>query len=243
MKEKIFFVLGIILIFGAFLMINQDISGVFGYGFLGLIFLFLSHSFIIEIVTQSKKKIELSKKMDEQLKSIEKTLNEKENELSVLNTEYLQKKDDLMYLKKEIEKLNSYKTNMIYSLESEEKKNNLEYIDHLEGLEFEEYIKQLLIKLNYKNVKKTKASGDFGVDILAEKDGITYAIQCKNYSSPLSNKCIQEAYSGKQYYNCHVGLVVTNSYFTQHAKELAQKNGIILWDRDKLSILLQEIRK
>lgn len=39
------------------------------------------------------------------------------------------------------------------------------------------------------------------------------------------------------------GIVVTNSYFTQPAEELAEKLGIILWDRDKLEELLEESKK
>ena len=113
-------------------------------------------------------------------------------------------------------------------------------IDELDGLAFESYIGKLLVKLDYRNVKVTKASGDYGIDVLAEKDGIKYAVQCKNYQSPLGNKCIQEAYSGKQYYNCHVGVVATNSTFTPNAKNLADKNGILLWDRKKLKQMIDE---
>lgn len=113
-------------------------------------------------------------------------------------------------------------------------------LDDLDGIEFEKYIGELLVKLEYKNVKVTPASGDYGIDVLAEKDGIKYAIQCKKYQNPLGNKCVQEAYSGKQYYNCHVGVVATNSTFTPNAKNLADKNGILLWDGEKLKQMIKE---
>lgn len=118
--------------------------------------------------------------------------------------------------------------------------SDISFIDNMDGLEFEEYTCKLLRKNGFDNVIKTKASGDFGIDVLAEKSGIKYAIQCKNYNSPLSNKCVQEAYSGKQYYNCHVGVVLTNSTFTQHARDLADKNGILLWDRSHLIKMLEK---
>lgn len=117
----------------------------------------------------------------------------------------------------------------------------IEEVDTLDGLQFESYIAELLKKLNYKNVTITPASGDFGIDILCEKDDIKYAIQCKNYNSVLDSKPIQEANSGKQYYNCHIGVVVTNNYFTKHAQELAKNNGILLWDRDKLQNMLLQV--
>lgn len=82
-------------------------------------------------------------------------------------------------------------------------------------------------------VEVTKGSGDQGIDILAFKDGIKYGIQCKCYSSNIGNKAVQEAFAGKTFYGCHVAAVLTNQYFTKSAQELAEKNGVLLWDRDR----------
>ena len=87
-------------------------------------------------------------------------------------------------------------------------------------------------------MKLTKASGDFGVDILAEKDGVTYAIQCKRYADPVGVKAVQEAFAGREYYDRMVGAVLTNQYFTPAARKLADKIGVVLWDRDMLEELL-----
>ena len=51
----------------------------------------------------------------------------------------------------------------------------------LNGREFEEYVAQVLRDNGYKHVEVTRYSGDQGIDILAERGGKTYAIQCKNY--------------------------------------------------------------
>ena len=85
----------------------------------------------------------------------------------------------------------------------------------------------------------TKGSGAQGVDILAIKDSIKYAIQCKNYASHLGNTPVQEVNAGKLYYKCHVGVVMTNSTFTQGAKELAAATGVLLWDRIVLSKMIE----
>ena len=69
-------------------------------------------------------------------------------------------------------------------------------------------------------------------DVLAEKGGVKYAVQCKCYSHDLGNTPIQEVEAGRIFYNCHVGVVITNRYFTRGAKELAQRTGTLLWDRD-----------
>lgn len=106
--------------------------------------------------------------------------------------------------------------------------------DQMEGHEFEYYCADILGKNDFTNVEVTKGSGDQGIDIIAYKDGVKYGIQCKCYSSDIGNKAVQEAFSGKTFYECHVAAVLTNRYFTKSAKELAEKNGVLLWDRDML---------
>ena len=113
-------------------------------------------------------------------------------------------------------------------------------IDMMEGHNFEHYCANLLLKNGFSQAVVTPGSGDQGVDILAIKDNIKYAVQCKNFASPLSNKPIQEVHAGKAFYNCHVGVVMTNSTFTPGAIALAQATGTLLWDRD---ILQQMIHK
>lgn len=104
-------------------------------------------------------------------------------------------------------------------------------MDAMEGHDFEYYCADLLRDNGFLEVEVTKGSGDFGADILAEKDGITYAFQCKCYDKPIGVKAVQEIYAGRDYYGRMVGVVMTNQYFTQPAVELAQKLNIMLWDR------------
>ncbi len=113
-------------------------------------------------------------------------------------------------------------------------------IDEMEGREFEKFCAQLLERKGFIDVNITKASGDFGVDILAEKEGVTYAIQCKRYADPVGVKAIQEAYSGREYYDRMVGAVLTNQYFTAPAVEAAGKLKILLWDRGYLEQMIEE---
>ncbi len=112
--------------------------------------------------------------------------------------------------------------------------------DLLEGHEFEYYCADLLMKRGFQEVEVTRGSGDYGIDILAERDGVTYAIQCKCYSVPVGVKAVQEAYAGRDYYDCMVGAVLTNQYFTQPAVEAAKKLKILLWDRGYLESMIEE---
>ena len=110
----------------------------------------------------------------------------------------------------------------------------LDRIDMFTGVQFEQYIITLLKKEGYFNIESTKASGDYGVDITAQKDGLKCAIQCKRYHNNVPIKAIQEIKSGKTYYKCDKAMVITNSYYTQNAKNLASSIGVQLFDRDDL---------
>lgn len=113
-------------------------------------------------------------------------------------------------------------------------------LDLMEGHDFEYYCAELLRQRGFQEVEVTRGSGDYGIDILAEKDGVTYAIQCKCYSAPVGVKAVQEAYAGRDYYDRMVGAVLTNQYFTQPAVEAAKKLKILLWDRGYLEGMLGE---
>lgn len=107
-------------------------------------------------------------------------------------------------------------------------------VDKMEGHEFEHFTADLLRKLGYERVEVTPGSGDQGVDVIAVKDGKRYAIQCKRYGQKLGNKPVQEVHTGKQFYSCQVGVVITNNYFTKGAEDAARRVGVELWDRDTL---------
>lgn len=123
---------------------------------------------------------------------------------------------------------------------SRRKNREQSVLDEMEGHEFEYFCADVLRGKGFLEVEVTKGSGDYGIDILAEKDGVTYAIQCKCYSDPVGVKAIQEAYAGRDYYDRMVGAVLTNQYFTAPAVEAAKKLKILLWDRGYLESMMEE---
>jgi hypothetical protein len=124
-----------------------------------------------------------------------------------------------------------------------EKQAEIERIDYdMDGFDFEKYAGELLHNNGFERIEVTQQSGDFGVDIIAYKDDIKYSIQCKKYSSPVGIKAVQEVIGSKTMNNCHVAVVLSNNYFTNSAKELAKKNNVLLWDRDKLIDLINNAK-
>ncbi|MCM3118431.1 restriction endonuclease [Neobacillus sp. MER 74] len=69
---------------------------------------------------------------------------------------------------------------------------------------------------------------------MLNKDGKKMVVQAKRYSKDVGIKAVQEVMGAKSYYKADEAWVVSNSYFTKAAKELAQKGNVILVDRDTL---------
>jgi restriction system protein len=66
------------------------------------------------------------------------------------------------------------------------------------------------------------------------KGGVGTVVQAKRYSQSVGVKAVQEAVAAKAYYDCTEAMVVSNSRYTKQAAHLAQKNKVVLWDRDML---------
>ena len=109
----------------------------------------------------------------------------------------------------------------------------------LDGPEFEAYVALVLEDNGFRHVEITKGSGDQGVDILCERSGKTYAVQCKNYAGAVGNFAVQEAYAGAQFYGCEAAAVICPGTFTSGAQELARATGVLLWDGRKLSRMMK----
>lgn len=132
----------------------------------------------------------------------------------------------------EQELLNNYSTDI---------QTLIDDVDLMSGFEFETLIGKLFGKLGF-TTEITKASGDQGIDIIAEKNSRKIGIQAKCYSGSVGNKAIQEVVAGLNYYHLDKGLVITNNYFTESARELAEANNVILWDRTILKEKLSELQ-
>ena len=152
-----------------------------------------------------------------------------------LKRELAKANKELARLEKEVSDLTAQRRQVMFE--------SVAYVDQMEGHDFEYWCADLLLKLGFESADVTQASGDDGVDIIAVKENIRYAIQCKRYSSNLDNTPIQEVYTGKAVYNCHVAAVMTNSYFTASAKRSAEATGTQLWDRDWIADKLLQIHQ
>ena len=112
-------------------------------------------------------------------------------------------------------------------------RSGIEQVDAMDGITFERFLAALFSKLGYR-VERTRARGDYGADLVVERDGERMVVQAKRWSKKVGVKAVQEANAAPAMYSCSRALVVTNSRFTPQAKELARANRVELWDRDVL---------
>lgn len=110
---------------------------------------------------------------------------------------------------------------------NENKKLLSQLVPTMDGKIYERYVGSRLLADGYKELIYTPVTGDFGADIIARNPyGKKVCIQCKRYAEMVGIDAVQEIVAAKQYYNCDVAIVITNSTFTPAAKELAIKTGV-----------------
>ncbi|MFC5449056.1 restriction endonuclease [Paenibacillus aestuarii] len=132
-----------------------------------------------------------------------------------------------------------YKLTRWYLKQRKYSRSNITTIDKMSGEEFEHYLAHFFSQIGYKT-KVTPLSGDYGADLVLKKDGVTTVVQAKRYTGKVDGGAIQEVFTSKNIYGAERALVVSNSYFTKNAVQLARTNGVELWDRTRL---IQELAK
>lgn len=110
---------------------------------------------------------------------------------------------------------------------------SIEDVDEMTGIEFEVYLYHKFKKLGYK-AKMTPVTADYGADLVLKKRRKKIVVQVKRYHREVGIAAVQEVIGSIAYYNAAIGMVVTNSFFTPNAINLAKANEITLWDRRTL---------
>ncbi|WP_412676090.1 restriction endonuclease [Bacillus paramycoides] len=122
------------------------------------------------------------------------------------------------------------------------RQSSIDEIDHMNGQQFEEYLSSLYHSFGYKT-EVTKGSGDFGADLILEINDEKIIVQAKRYSNKVSIQAVQEIVAAKGYYRANHVWVVTNNYFTEPARKLADANDVLLIDRDLLIKLSAQVNR
>jgi hypothetical protein len=127
-----------------------------------------------------------------------------------------------------------------YHIQQSSHVHTAEQVGRMTGVEFENYLMRTL-KEHGCTVSGTPTTGDRGADIIAQFSGRTIVIQAKRSNTPVGNRAIQEVVAALAYYRGTEAWVMTNSTFTDAARELAQSNGVRLLGGADLALVGQFI--
>lgn len=108
------------------------------------------------------------------------------------------------------------------------------------GIDFEHWCAQQIEDQGW-SVVISKASGDQGVDVIASRESLTVAVQCKRYNSPIGNKAVQEAFTGSKHYNADLSVVIGTGGFTRSAQEVANTTNVILLDAEMIKDFTSQV--
>lgn len=78
------------------------------------------------------------------------------------------------------------------------------------------------------DTRTTKATGDQGIDVVAEHAGLKLVLQCKLHSRPVGNAAVQEIVAGRHFESAQFAAVVSTADYTPAARELAAATDVHL---------------
>ena len=97
-------------------------------------------------------------------------------------------------------------------------------------IDYEHFVAKYFEDLGY-STEVTNSTGDYGVDVFAQKEGEKIAIQAKHYangSRKVNRRMIMELHGAKDLFYCNRAILVTSGNFLPDAIETANKLGMEL---------------
>lgn len=110
------------------------------------------------------------------------------------------------------------------------------------GHDFEHWVAAKLNEAGW-TARVTQASGDDGVDVIAERDSLSVAVQCKRFKGSVGNKAVQEVYSGMKHMQLHKAVVISTGKYTKAAQNLAATTGVLLLSEQDIQHMWEILNK
>ena len=109
-----------------------------------------------------------------------------------------------------------------------------------------EFLAGEYLKKDGYEVEVTPGVADWGVDVFAEKEGISYVVQAKMYGdckTKITRSMMMELYGVMHYFDCQGAMLIYNGGIMDDAKLVAEKLGIqlIYLDQHHLDQLLPKV--
>jgi large-conductance mechanosensitive channel len=200
---------------------------------------------VISIFMYSKKKDEIKRKEKEKRRKIEEK--EKIDRLIKEQRDRLKKEQKENQFNKEQNAKGLYKYEGKWGTKEqikrwEETKYGIsQNFKNMTPFEFEEFIAKLFRKMGY-DAHTTTKTGDYGIDVIAKKDGKKIGIQCKQnkIGNNVGNVVVQSTLGSMWKIKADKSIIITTSDFTTQAEEQAKEAPIELWDRHYLKEIVEK---
>ena len=125
-----------------------------------------------------------------------------------------------------------------------ENQKGLESIRSLSWKELEELVGEAYRRQGYTVRENSGDDPDGGVDLLLNKDGNTYLVQCKQWRSmKIGVKVVREMYGLLTAKHASGVMIITSGMFTQEAKSFAAGKPIDLVEGRQLAELVSSVQK
>jgi HJR/Mrr/RecB family endonuclease len=108
-------------------------------------------------------------------------------------------------------------------------REHMSYWLNLSGWQFEKEVSNLYKKQGF-NSLVTKGSGDGGVDIVLNKDGVKTLVQCKNHNKAIGPASIRDLFGAMTHEGVSSGIFISSTGYTKGAREFSLGKSIALLD-------------
>jgi restriction system protein len=105
----------------------------------------------------------------------------------------------------------------------------------LNPTQFEERVQLLLADLGWTELQRRGGSGDRGVDLVGECEGLRYVVQCKRYTKRVPPAMVRDLVGALHIQKADRALLVTTSGFTKQGHAEVRDQHVELWDGDILA--------
>ncbi len=108
--------------------------------------------------------------------------------------------------------------------------NTVNDLLNLSPTEYENMVMELYQAYGHQ-AKRTRATGDHGVDVVVQtKSGEKWIVQCKRWRGTVGEPIVRDFFGTMQHEKADKGAVITSGRFTQQAREWVKGKPIYLYD-------------
>lgn len=120
---------------------------------------------------------------------------------------------------------------------------DIDSIRELSWQRFEELVGEAYRRQGYRVVENDSGGPDGGVDLMIQKDGKRYLVQCKQWQSrKVGVKVIREMFGLVTAEKAAGGIVITSGQFTRDADEFARGKSLELVNGEQLAVLISTVQ-